>query len=159
MINKKLSKKVYFFSEYFLNKSTFNSVEASCCYAAMDTELPKVPSSGCGFLGWTNIVSPNLFIRISPAIRLHKTNKVNTYLLSERISSKGTNAWIFYFLFFFNRKKRFPKSLVLFMIHDYLSLRLEDTARYAGLLLAPAEGFGLRRRLFLPFAFGQKKSF
>ena len=33
---------------------------------------------------------------------------------------------------------------------------LEDTARYAGLLLAPAEGFGLRPRLFLPF--GQKKS-
>ena len=32
---------------------------------------------------------------------------------------------------------------------------LEDTARYAGLLLAPAEGFGLRPRLFLPF--GQKK--
>jgi hypothetical protein len=34
---------------------------------------------------------------------------------------------------------------------------LEDTARYAGLLLAPAESFGLRPRLFLPF--GQKKSF
>ena len=33
---------------------------------------------------------------------------------------------------------------------------LEDTARYAGLLLAPAEGFGLWPRLFLPF--GQKKS-
>ena len=32
---------------------------------------------------------------------------------------------------------------------------LEDTARYAGLLLAPAEGFGLWPRLFLPF--GQKK--
>ena len=28
---------------------------------------------------------------------------------------------------------------------------VEDTARYAGLLLAPAEGFGLRSRLFLPF--------
>ena len=28
---------------------------------------------------------------------------------------------------------------------------LEGTARYAGLLLAPAEGFGLRPRLFLPF--------
>ena len=28
---------------------------------------------------------------------------------------------------------------------------LEDTARYAGLLLAPAEGFCLRPRLFLPF--------
>ena len=38
-----------------------------------------------------------------------------------------------------------------------LSFKLEDTARYAGLLLAPAEGFGLRLRLFLPF--GQKKSF
>ena len=33
---------------------------------------------------------------------------------------------------------------------------LEGTARYAGLLLAPAEGFGLRPRLFLPF--GQKMS-
>ena len=33
---------------------------------------------------------------------------------------------------------------------------LEGTARYAGLLLAPAEGFGVRPRLFLPF--GQKKS-
>ena len=32
-------------------------------------------------------------------------------------------------------------------------LRLEGTARYAGLLLAPAEGFGLRPRLFLPFVF------
>ena len=32
---------------------------------------------------------------------------------------------------------------------------LEDTARYAGLLLAPAEGFGLWPTLFLPF--GQKK--
>ena len=36
-------------------------------------------------------------------------------------------------------------------------IMLEDTARYAGLLLASAEGFGLRPRLFLPF--GQKKSF
>ena len=37
-----------------------------------------------------------------------------------------------------------------FMIHLYfhLLILLEDTARYAGLLLAPAEGFGL----FLPFA-------
>ena len=35
------------------------------------------------------------------------------------------------------------------------TIKLEDTARYAGLLLAPAEGFGLRPRLFLPF--GQKK--
>ena len=34
--------------------------------------------------------------------------------------------------------------------------RLEDTARYASLLLAPAEGFGLRPRLFLPV--GQKKN-
>ena len=33
--------------------------------------------------------------------------------------------------------------------------KLEDTARYAGLLLAPAEGFG--RGFFLPF--GQKKIF
>ena len=36
---------------------------------------------------------------------------------------------------------------------------LEDAARYAGLLLAPAEGFGLRPRLFLPFGpFGQKNA-
>ena len=34
---------------------------------------------------------------------------------------------------------------------------LEGTARYAGLLLAPAEGFGLRPRLFLPF--GQKRAY
>ena len=34
--------------------------------------------------------------------------------------------------------------------------QLDGTARYAGLLLAPAEGFSLRPRLFLPF--GQKKS-
>ena len=32
---------------------------------------------------------------------------------------------------------------------------LEDTARYADLLLAPAEAFGLRPRPFLPF--GQQK--
>ena len=34
-------------------------------------------------------------------------------------------------------------------------MKLEGTARYAGLLLAPAEGFDLRPRLFLPF--GPKK--
>ena len=33
---------------------------------------------------------------------------------------------------------------------------LEDTARYASLLLAPAEGFGVRPWFFLPF--GQKKN-
>ena len=37
---------------------------------------------------------------------------------------------------------------------NYLTT-LDGTARYAGLFLAPAEGFGLRPRLFLPF--GQKK--
>ena len=37
-----------------------------------------------------------------------------------------------------------------------LLLLLEDTARYAGLLLAPAESFGLVLGLFLPF--GPKKS-
>ena len=36
----------------------------------------------------------------------------------------------------------FPRSRLMLPI-------LEDTARYAGLLLAPAEGFGLRPRLFL----------
>ena len=37
-----------------------------------------------------------------------------------------------------------------------LLLLLEDTPRYAGLLLAPAEGFGLWPRAF--FALGQKKA-
>ena len=36
----------------------------------------------------------------------------------------------------------------------FLLCTLEGTAHYAGLVLAPAEGFGLRPRLFLPF--GQK---
>ena len=39
----------------------------------------------------------------------------------------------------------------------YFTLLLEGSARFAGFLLAPAEGFGLRPRLFWPF--GQKKSF
>ena len=42
-------------------------------------------------------------------------------------------------------------------LHFYTLPVLEGAAHYAGLLLAPAEGFGLRPRLFLPF--GQKKSF
>ena len=33
----------------------------------------------------------------------------------------------------------------------YFNIVLEDTACYAGLLPATAEGFGLRPRLFLPF--------
>ena len=41
-------------------------------------------------------------------------------------------------------------------IYFLIKSKLEDTARYAGLLLAPAESFGLWPRLFLPF--GQKKS-
>ena len=36
-------------------------------------------------------------------------------------------------------------------------MKLEGTARYACLLLATAEGFGLRPKLFLPF--GQKRAF
>ena len=36
------------------------------------------------------------------------------------------------------------------------SVMVEDTARYAGLLLAPAEGFGLPPRLFLPLQKVQK---
>ena len=48
------------------------------------------------------------------------------------------------------REKTFLKSCLNFFEV------LEDTARYAGLLLAPAEGFGLRPKLFLRF--GQKKS-
>ena len=38
-----------------------------------------------------------------------------------------------------------------------LLINLENMARYAGLLLALAEGFGLRPRHFLPF--GQKKAY
>ena len=40
---------------------------------------------------------------------------------------------------------------------DTVAIELEGTARYAGLLLAPAEGFGLRPRLFLPF--GKKRAY
>ena len=36
-------------------------------------------------------------------------------------------------------------------------IALDGTDRYARLLLAPAEGFGLEPRLFMPF--GHKKSF
>ena len=39
----------------------------------------------------------------------------------------------------------------------HLQYKLEDTARYDGLLLAPAEGFGLWPRFLLPSV--QKKSF
>ena len=40
-----------------------------------------------------------------------------------------------------------------FILHAVISLcKLEDTARYAGLLLAPAEGFSLWPKLYLPFA-------
>ena len=49
----------------------------------------------------------------------------------------------------------FSNLLVINFVQFFI--KLEGTARYAGLLLAPAEGFGLRPRLFLPF--GQKKSF
>ena len=31
-------------------------------------------------------------------------------------------------------------------------IKLEVTARYVGLLIAPAEGFGLKPRIFWPFA-------
>ena len=47
---------------------------------------------------------------------------------------------------------RLPPQILLILV--YLVL-LEDTARYARLLLSPAEGFSLQPRLFLPF--GQKK--
>ena len=42
-----------------------------------------------------------------------------------------------------------------FLLGIYSNPTLKGTARYAGLLLAPAESFSLRPRLFLPF--GQKK--
>ena len=44
---------------------------------------------------------------------------------------------------------------VYIVLNVYFNVILEDTARYAGLLLAPAEGFGLRPRLF--FALREKK--
>ena len=50
-----------------------------------------------------------------------------------------------------DRRKLSPKSGLAVILNI-----LEDTARYAGLLLAPAEGFGLRPKICLPF--GQKKS-
>ena len=49
----------------------------------------------------------------------------------------------------------FNSLLQILAISPFQAL-LEDTARYAGLLLAPAEDFGLRPRLFLPFR--QKRS-
>ena len=48
----------------------------------------------------------------------------------------------------------FPQIVLLFQ-KVYFIGKLEDKARYAALLLAPAEGFGLRPRLFL--SFGPKK--
>ena len=41
-------------------------------------------------------------------------------------------------------------------LYTFLLFKLEDTARYAGLILAPAEGFGLWPRLFF-FALWAKK--
>ena len=52
--------------------------------------------------------------------------------------------------------ERLRNSTVPFIKRLLNKRELEDTARYAGLLLAPAEGFGLRPRLFLPF--GQKRA-
>ena len=48
-------------------------------------------------------------------------------------------------------------EFVVFSKNVHVSMQLEGTARYAGLLLAPAEGYGLRPRFFLPF--GQKGAF
>ena len=44
-----------------------------------------------------------------------------------------------------------------FLLEDPFKVTLEGMARYAGQLLAPAEGFGLLLRLFLPS--GQKKAY
>ena len=44
------------------------------------------------------------------------------------------------------------------MLCFVFSVTIEGTASYAGLLLAPAEGIGLRPRLFLPFG-GKKRAF
>ena len=46
-----------------------------------------------------------------------------------------------------------PSSFAKSLVHSPNNTLLEDTACYAGLLLAPAEGFG--REFFLPL--GQKK--
>ena len=58
------------------------------------------------------------------------------------------------------KKNKIKKLKIYTFAINFLKLLqlliLEGTARYAGLLLAPAEGFGLRPRLLLPF--GQKKS-
>ena len=47
--------------------------------------------------------------------------------------------------------------LSLLIVVSHIFLAIEDTARYAGLLLAPAEFFDLQPRLFLPFV--QKKAY
>ena len=46
-------------------------------------------------------------------------------------------------------------SLVHHGLLQYILVQLEDTARYAGLLIAPSEGFSLQPRLFCPS--GKKK--
>ena len=58
-------------------------------------------------------------------------------------------------------KEKTPVDIILLLTGCYPTSKrklyiLKDTARYTGLLPAPAEGSGLRPRLFLPF--GQKKS-
>ena len=47
-------------------------------------------------------------------------------------------------------------SLLTIITTFYFNYILEDTARYAGLLLAPAEGFSLRPRAFFPLRAKQK---
>ena len=67
--------------------------------------------------------------------------------------SKVKHACVYVFAFLPLEHVTSPKSwMSLFFLPSYV---LEGAACYAGLLLAPAEGFG--RGLFLPF--GQKKVF
>ena len=57
--------------------------------------------------------------------------------------------------FIVNAKPSYKVSLKS-NLSEYIYVVLEDTANYAGLLLAPAEGFGIRPRLFCPS--GKKES-
>ena len=92
------------------------------------------------------IVTPSLFLQI---ILFYKIYQLQSFLL---LPSLYDNILLQTFSY---QDLLLCKHTPLNTFSSFLST-LEDTARYAGLLLAPAEGFGLRPRLFLPF--GQKKS-
>ena len=70
--------------------------------------------------------------------------------------SKQRQNTFFHYMKFYNDKSSFWNERKSWeIVYLYFNNKLEDTARYAGLLLAPAEGFSLQPRLFL--AFGQKR--